>query len=81
MNKTAHTYHTPASALLGEPEKPGALYYGTIHRSTWHEVACIREEAGGWLLISGPTFFGRCRVADFVRDADDDEPAAVGRSV
>jgi hypothetical protein len=72
MNKAAHTYHTPASALLNEPEQPGALYYGVVRKHEWHEVACIREEDDGWLLVSGPTFYGRVRAADFVRDADDD---------
>lgn len=72
MQKVEHTYQTPAGALLNEPERPGALYYGFIHRNEWHEVAVIGEEDGE-LLCSGPTFFGRVPKADFVRDADDDE--------
>lgn len=72
MDKQAKTYQTPAGALLGDPERPGALYYGTITQQVPHEVAVIAEEPddGGWLLVSGPSFYGRIRPAAFLRDPE-----------
>lgn len=72
MNKTEHTYQTPAGAVEDKAEVPGALYYGRFWRGVWHEVAAIREDAeDGWLLVSGPTFYGWVRPEDIVRDIDE----------
>lgn len=70
MNKTAKTYHTPASAMLGSPETPGALWYGVVlRRGEIHEVAAVREE-GNEVLVSGPTLYGWLWQDEVIRDAD-----------
>lgn len=69
MNKAAKTYQTPAGAIDGADELPGALWYGTVYRHVQHEIAVIREE-GGEVLVSGPTFYGWVRRDDVIRDAD-----------
>lgn len=72
MNKAAHTYHTPATALAGRPEQAGALYYGRVRALNgvdWHEVAIIREERDE-VLCAGPTLFGWRRRDEVERDDD-----------
>lgn len=69
MNKEAKTYQTPHGAILGEPEQPGALWYGVVRRREWHAVAVIKEE-GEEVLCSGPTFYGWVPIGAIVRDAE-----------
>jgi hypothetical protein len=61
MNKAAKTYQTPHGWVMGLPEIPGALWYGTVEGAMGdiHEVAIVEVEEGtGELLCAGPTFFG-----------------------
>lgn len=72
MNKAAKTYQTPAGAVMGDAEKPGALWYGTVRGSAAgdiHEVAVIKEE-GDEVLCAGPTLFGWRKRSEVERDDD-----------
>lgn len=76
MNKQAHTYQTPAGAVTGASEVPGALWYGTVRGSAAgdiHEIAVIREE-GDEVLCAGPTFLGWRKREQVARDASDPPP-------
>lgn len=72
MNKAAKTYHTPATALTGQPELAGALYYGRVYgklSSELHEVAVIKED-GDEVLVAGPTLLGWRRRSEVLVDED-----------